>query len=94
MIVNKNKIIVEGYCNIIKGFKEFLNSKNYDWIYLPARDKYQIELENFIVELYVDNSLEFSAEIKTDAYMYCGDFIELINQLIKNDFIVEEQINE
>lgn len=94
MIVNKNKIMVQDYCNRIKGLKEFLKSKKYDWVYLPSRDKYQIELDNIIVELYTDESLEFCAEIKTDASLYCGDFIELINELIKNDFIVEEKINE
>jgi hypothetical protein len=32
--------------------------------------------------------------IKSEADMYCEDFVELINKLIKNNFIVEEEINE
>lgn len=92
MIVNKNKITIDNLnCRRIQGLEKFLEDNNYDdWVYLPSRDKYQIELANIIIELYCDDSLEFSSFIKPDANMYCDDFVELINKLIKNEFMVEE----
>lgn len=93
MVVNKEKIVENMYgLRYLCDLPEMLNDWGYNWVYLPAREKYQITLGYVFIELYVDNSLEVSVEfVESEKYQYGNDFALLFCRLVKNGYIKESE---
>ena len=59
----------------IPELEKMLIDKKYEYVYMPARNKYQIDLGDIIVDVYADDGEIYARTTEATSIMEYGDFV-------------------